>query len=66
VPVNIADYDYRTPMHLAACEGHAHITEWLLGMGANPAPRDRWGSTPLDDARTKGHTAVIELLEGRA
>jgi glutaminase len=61
------DYDHRSPMHLACSEGHLQIVEYLLGKaGANAAQvlgeRDRWGGTPLDDARRHGHTAVEQFL----
>jgi ankyrin repeat protein len=28
--INVADYDGRTAMHLAACEGHIHIIQFLV------------------------------------
>ena len=30
VEVNAQDYDNRSALHLAACEGHTHIVEYLL------------------------------------
>jgi glutaminase len=58
-----ADYDGRTPMHLAAAEGREAIVQFLITRGANLTPLDRWGHTPLDDARSGNHTAVVALLE---
>ena len=60
---NGADYDLRTPMHLASAEGQQHIVEYLVDNGAEVNPRDRWGGTPLDDACRHGHEQVAKLLE---
>ena len=64
-PLEIADYDLRTPFHLAAAEGHLEVVEYLLAQGVAPDPRDRWGNTPLDDARRHGRGEVVKLLEAR-
>jgi lysophospholipase len=45
--VNVADYDGRTPLHIAACEGHFKVVELLLKNGANLHLRDRFGNSPL-------------------
>lgn len=59
------DYDQRTPIHLAAAEGHRAVVELMLRSGVSPNLVDRWGGTPLDDARKSGHTHLIALLEER-
>ena len=43
--VNGGDFDDRTALHVAACEGHSEVVELLLKHGANFNARDRWGST---------------------
>eukprot|EP01018_Ginkgo_biloba_P002990 Gb_20209 [translate_table: standard] len=43
--VNSADFDDRTALHVAACEGHVDVVKLLLKRGANVNARDRWGST---------------------
>ena len=45
VDVSVADFDDRTALHVAACEGHAEVVDYLLKKGANVNARDRWGST---------------------
>ena len=50
VSVNKADYDGRTPLHLAACEGHLEAIRYLLSQGAIVHLRDRFGNTALVDA----------------
>ena len=51
-----ADYDRRTPIHLAAAEGQTHVVQYFIDKGAQINPLDRWGGTPLDDAYRHGHT----------
>lgn len=58
-----ADYDGRTPLHLAASEGRTEAAEVLLQVGADPDALDRWDHRPIDDARNAGHDDVARLLE---
>jgi len=60
--INSADYDGRTPMHIAASHGAVEIVQHLLAVGASVHATDRFGYTPLRDALEKGHTDVCELL----
>lgn len=60
---SMCDYDKRTPLHLAASENHADIVRLLLEFKANPDAKDRWGSTPMNDAIKLGHEEVIKALE---
>ncbi|CAG0916286.1 unnamed protein product [Notodromas monacha] len=39
--VDLRDYDGRTPLHIAATEGHSHIVKYLLAHNANVGIRDR-------------------------
>lgn len=60
--VNFRDYDFRTPLHLAASEGHVDICRFLVEKGARVNRSDRWGGSPLDDAHRHRHSEVIQYL----
>lgn len=57
------DYDERTALHIAASDGSLEMVKLLLEFGASPLAKDRWNSTPIDDARRSNHPAIAELLE---
>lgn len=63
VSPNTADYDGRTPLHLAACENQVEVVKHLIGQGVHLFPKDRWGNTPLDDATRFGNKEIKQLLE---
>ena len=63
VSLNTADYDGRTPLHLAACEGQTEVVEYLISKQVDLNPKDRWGNTPLDDAIKFGNKEIKALLE---
>ena len=59
-----ADYDGRTPIHLAASEGQLEVIEYLLEAGLKQInPVDRYANTPLDDAKRGGFEAVANFLK---
>ncbi|XP_058179676.1 potassium channel SKOR [Rhododendron vialii] len=60
---NSKDYDHRTPLHVAASEGLYLMAVLLLDAGASVFSKDRWGNTPLDEARICGNKNLIKLLE---
>ncbi|XP_061760580.1 glutaminase kidney isoform, mitochondrial-like [Nerophis ophidion] len=58
------DYDSRTALHIAASEGHADAVVFLTEeCKVNPCIKDRWGNTPLDDARQFGHQVIATILQ---
>ncbi|XP_024987949.1 integrin-linked protein kinase 1-like [Cynara cardunculus var. scolymus] len=63
VEPNVGDYDRRKALHLAACEGCTEIVLLLLEKGADVNSTDRWGRTPLSDARSLGHLEICKILE---
>lgn len=63
VPLGAADYDFRTPLHLAAAEGHLNVVTYFLAQKVHLNPLDRWGNTPLDDASRHGRKEVAALLK---
>jgi len=62
VAPDLADYESRTALHLAASEGQLECCEYLLSQWADPNPVDRWGGTPLSDAVRHGHAEIQRLL----
>ncbi|GMI75411.1 STELAR K+ outward rectifier [Hibiscus trionum] len=60
---NAKSYDYRTPLHVAASEGLYVVAKSLVEAGASVFSKDRWGNTPVDDARIGGNRNLIGLLE---
>jgi glutaminase len=63
VSPNTADYDGRTPLHLAACENQVEVVKHLIGNGVHLSPKDRWGNTPLNDATRFKNKEIKAMLE---
>lgn len=63
VDLNAADYDGRTPLHLAAAEGRIEVVRRLIARGVERNPVDRWGNTPRDDAAREKRADIVRLLE---
>ena len=63
VDLDEADYDGRTCIHLAASEGRTEVIRYLLAKNITIDPKDRWGGTPLQDAKRHNHKDVVVLIE---
>ena len=63
VDPNCRNYDRRTPLHVAAREGLPLVAGMLVELGADVMARDRWGNTPLDEARRCGIKPLVRILE---
>jgi ankyrin repeat protein len=62
IDINEGDNDRRTALHAAAGNGHTQVIKLLCESGANVNITDRWGGSPLDDAKFYGHKECEELL----
>ncbi|XP_014042300.1 60 kDa lysophospholipase isoform X2 [Salmo salar] len=60
--LSLGDYDGRTPLHIASCEGHLKVVQYLLSQGATVYAKDRYGDTPLRNAVRFRHKEVVKLL----
>jgi glutaminase len=57
--LDLADYDGRTPLHLACADNQADTVRYLLDHGVTTSPKDRWGVTPLADARKNKRKEIV-------
>nr|XP_043633868.1 potassium channel SKOR-like [Erigeron canadensis] len=60
---NSIDYDFRTPLHVATSQGSYLIAKLLVEAGASVQLKDRWGNTPINEARLSGNNTLIKLVE---
>ncbi|KAL2095470.1 hypothetical protein ACEWY4_010189 [Coilia grayii] len=60
--LSMENYDGRTPLHIASCEGHLKVVQYLLGQGATVYAKDRYGDTPLRNAVRFRHKDIVKLL----
>jgi ankyrin repeat protein len=59
----IADYDKRTPLHMAVANGHFSCVDLLMRHGANPLKPDRWGQSALEEAQYAGASELVNRLQ---
>ena len=63
--LSIGNYDCRTGLHLACCEGHGDVALWLVRVGnCDPRAKDRWENTAISEARRYGYEDLAVKLEG--
>ncbi|KAM9842808.1 60 kDa lysophospholipase [Aulostomus maculatus] len=60
--LSLGDYDRRTPLHIAASEGHLQVVEYLLSVGVTVHAKDRNGDTALANAVRFKNKEVVMLL----
>lgn len=59
---DVANYDQRTALHVAATKGYLSVVEYLLNCNANANAIDGWAQTPLQCAVLGGHDLVASLI----
>ncbi|CDW84796.1 ankyrin repeat [Stylonychia lemnae] len=52
----------KSPLHIAAAEGHQSMVEYLINKGARIDARDKLLRTPLHLACQSGHATVVKVL----
>ncbi|GAX77319.1 hypothetical protein CEUSTIGMA_g4765.t1 [Chlamydomonas eustigma] len=61
---HLEDWDQRTALHIAAAEGRLEAVKLLLEDTQDALNVcDRWGHTPLQEAKRSGHVEVAQYLE---
>lgn len=58
-----ADYDKRTPLHVAAAHNSVAAAQLLLSAGAPRDSLDRWGRTALEIAHEREFKPMVKLLQ---
>ena len=59
IDFNCKDEMQRTPLHIAASEGHVHVAEYLLLQKADPSAKDKFG-TLSQHLEKNGHVQAAE------
>ncbi|TNV73315.1 hypothetical protein FGO68_gene15843 [Halteria grandinella] len=59
---HLYDYDFRTPLHIAAGHGRMDMALYLLVRGANVNAKDRWGRTPLYEATIRKQKQLMKVI----
>lgn len=60
--VNSMNTESKTPIHMAAMEGHVSVIEFFVSVGGNPNAVDSQKWTPLHHAASRCHLKAVEFL----
>lgn len=63
INLNAGDYDARTALHIAACEGNVTAVRVLVEYGANLSVKDRWNNSVFDEAKRSNSIKVMEYFK---
>ena len=63
IQFNSKDAMGRTPLHIAASEGHVRLTEYLMELRADPTAKDKMGNSAFNDAVRSKHDAVVRVMK---
>lgn len=61
--MSTSDYDSRSPLHLAASEGHESMVKLLISLEAEINAKDHLGNTPMMDAIREHRNAAKRVLQ---
>ncbi|MFA8451578.1 MAG: glutaminase A [Bacteroidales bacterium] len=62
VPLDAVDYDGRTALHLAVAERQVEMVQFLFDNHVNPKTKDRWGHTPISEAKDNSYKEIVEIF----
>lgn len=60
--LSAVNYDHRTALHIACCEGNAKVVKHLLAYGVSVHIRDRYDRTALMEAIATDNHEIIRIL----
>ena len=49
IPLSLADYDGRTPLHVAVSKGNKEVIKVLLRFGSDPKTKDNFGYNSFNE-----------------
>lgn len=64
-PIKCADYDGRTPLHVAASRRHLNMCQILIKSGEDMNARDNFGNTALEESSQESFQDFSRHLESR-